>query len=140
MPPKIPKPATPEAQLLLRVAERDWTAAHILAQHAAPISTIGFHVQQYVEKVMKAVLVSHAVIFRRTHDLDELAALLMQNGITLPAPTDELTCLSPFAVTLRYNDMELGSRPRQLQAHEAIALMERSRVWVKEQLYEPNDD
>jgi HEPN domain-containing protein len=75
--PNSPKPATPEAQALLRVAERDWITVNLLLQHPeAPLSSVYFHAQQYLEKVIKAVLVSNAVIFRRTHDLSELAELL----------------------------------------------------------------
>ncbi len=87
MPPIEPPRATAEAQALLRAAEQDWKTVILLAQHPdAPVSSIGFHVQQYFEKVMKAVLVSRAVTFRRTHDLEPLAALLEQSGIALPAP------------------------------------------------------
>ncbi|MBN2391129.1 MAG: HEPN domain-containing protein [Anaerolineae bacterium] len=60
-----PQPATPEAQALLRVAEQDWKTVELLAQHPdAPTSSICFHAQQYLEKVMKAVLVSSAVTLR----------------------------------------------------------------------------
>jgi len=87
MRPDTPKPATPEARALLNAAERDWKTVEILSQHAeAPLSSICFHAQQYVEKVMKAVLVSNSIIFRRTHDLQELAALLEQMGIAAPLP------------------------------------------------------
>jgi HEPN domain-containing protein len=88
---RSPKPATPEAQTLLRVAEQDWKTVELLAQHSdAPTSSICFHAQQYLEKVMKAVLVSNAVIFRRTHDLEVLAALLAENEIALPLPIEQL--------------------------------------------------
>jgi len=87
MSPNEPKPATPEAQALLRAAGRDWKTVELLLQHHdAPVSSVGFHAQQYLEKVMKAVLVSNAVIFRRTHDLEKLADLLERQGIELPLP------------------------------------------------------
>ena len=76
MPPHEPKPVIPEAQALLRAASRDEKTIEVLLQHPdAPISSICFHAQQYLEKTMKAVMVSNAVIFRRTHDLKELADL-----------------------------------------------------------------
>lgn len=77
MSPNEPKPPTPEARALLRAAEGDWITVELLLQHRdAPVASVGFHAQQYMEKVMKAVLVSNAVIFHRTHDLEELADLL----------------------------------------------------------------
>ncbi len=102
MSPNEPKPATPEAQALLRAASRDWKTVELLLQHHdAPVSSVGFHAQQYLEKVIKAVLVSNAVIFRRTHDLEKLADLLERQGIELPLPKDQLRRLNPFAVIIR---------------------------------------
>jgi HEPN domain-containing protein len=141
MPPDNPKPATPEARALLRVAERDWKTVKLLAQHPdAPVSIVCFHAQQYLEKVMKAVLVSNAVIFRRTHDLGELAELLEQQGITPPMPTDKLMRLNPFAVTLRYQDFEQDIELVSIETHEAVKIIEMARVWVKEQIYESHHD
>ena len=87
MTPNEPKPATAEARALLRAAERDSKTVELLLQHPdAPISSVCFHAQQYLEKAMKAVLVSNAAIFRRTHDLEELADLLDQKEIEPPLP------------------------------------------------------
>jgi hypothetical protein len=59
-----PKPATPEAQSLLRAAGRDWQTVEILMRAPeSPITSVCFHAQQYLEKIMKAVLVSNSVIF-----------------------------------------------------------------------------
>ena len=97
MPPNDSKPATPEAQALLRTATRDWKTVEVLLRHPdSPVTSVCFHAQQYLEKVIKAVLVSNGVIFRRTHDLGELADLLDQQGIALPMPKDQLTRLNPF--------------------------------------------
>ena len=38
----------------------------------------GFFTQQVVEKCLKAVALYHGVVFRRTHDLDELVELAHQ--------------------------------------------------------------
>lgn len=141
MPPNDPKPATPEAQALLYAAERDWKTVELLSQHPdAPVSSVCFHAQQYLEKVMKAVLVSNAVIFRRTHDLGELADLLNRQGVALPMPTDQLTRLNPFAVTLRYQDIEQDIEPVSIETDEAVGIIEIARAWVKEQIYELHND
>lgn len=133
MPPNEPKPATAEARALLRAAGRDWKTVELLLQHAdAPISSVCFHAQQYLEKAMKAVLVSNAVIFRRTHDLEELADLLEQKEIEPPLPEDQLKRLNPFSVTIRYEDMELTL----IDIHTVAEMMENGRAWVERQIYE----
>ncbi len=44
----------------------------------------GFHWQQAVEKILKAVLASKAVAYRRTHDLEALFELLVKAETPLP--------------------------------------------------------
>lgn len=41
---------------------------------------------------------------RRTHDLAALGQSILNDGGTLPLPTDELRRLNPFALGFRYND------------------------------------
>jgi len=97
MPPNEPKPATPEAQALLRVADRGWKTVELLLQHPdAPVSSVGFHAQHYLEKAIKAVLVSNAVIFRRTHDLEELADLLDRQGHRVAAAQGPVEATEPI--------------------------------------------
>jgi HEPN domain-containing protein len=128
-----PKPATPEAQALLRAAGRDWKTVELLLQHHdAPISSIGFHAQQYLEKVIKAVLVSNTVVFRYTHDLEELADLLERQGIELPLPRDQLKRLNPFAVTVRYEDVEITLT----DVNTVAEMMMHVHTWVERQIYE----
>ena len=128
---RSPKPATPEAQALLHVAEQDRKTVELLTQHLdAPVSSICFHTQQYVEKVMKAVLVSNAVIFRRTHDLEVLATLLTENEIVLPLPIDQLKQLNPFAVTLRYGEIDFAL----LDVPTVLEMMKNTRVWVEKHI------
>ncbi|MEE8390677.1 MAG: HEPN domain-containing protein [Anaerolineae bacterium] len=133
MSPNEPKPATPEAQALLRAAGRDWKTVELLLQHHdAPVSSVGFHAQQYLEKVIKAVLVSNAVIFRRTHDLEELADLLERQGIEPPLPKDQLRRLNPFAVIIRYQDIEITLT----DINTVAEMMEHVHAWVERQIYE----
>ena len=69
-----------------------------------------------MEKSLKAVLFSRQVEFRRTHDLAELALLLRQNGIETPVADNQLQRLNPFAVTFRYEDLDI-----ELITREGIA-------------------
>lgn len=131
MPLNNPKPATPEAQALLKAAQRDWKTVEVLARDPdSPGPSVCFHAQQYVEKAIKAVLVSNGIVFRRTHDLGELTELLVQQGIVLPMPKDKLIRLNPFAATLRYQDVEFPS----IETDEVLEIIEMTCVWLKEQL------
>jgi HEPN domain-containing protein len=66
-----------QARLLLRKARQD---AVIVERAVNDIETadeiVGFHVRQAAEKCFKAVLCSHGIVYRRTHDLQELHDLL----------------------------------------------------------------
>lgn len=125
------KPATPEGKTLLRIAARDRKTFDLLRGiPEAPLPSICFHAQQAVEKWLKAVLVSHCVVFRRTHDLEDLASLLEAQGIPLPLPVEELRKLNPFAVTFRYDDEDIARISRE----ELTQIMEVVGHWVEERL------
>jgi len=53
------------------------------------------------------VLVSNSAVFRRTHDLLELARLIQSLNLPLPVTEDDLSRLNPCAVTLRYADADV---------------------------------
>jgi HEPN domain-containing protein len=98
-------PFTEEAQRLLRLAERDMQTFRILAAHPeAALASTCFHAQQCAEKALKAVLTLRHAHFPRTHNLEELAQLVGDLGLTLPLPARELRRLSPFAIEFRYDD------------------------------------
>ena len=66
-----------EAQAWLRKADDDVRSAQVdLAADPPLIEDALFHCQQAAEKAAKAFLTAHDTIFRKTHDLDELAAAL----------------------------------------------------------------
>lgn len=62
----------------------------------------GFHVQQAVEKALKAWLCSIGIPYPKTHDLDELGALLEEAGQEIPKFLDGLLEFTDFAVAFRY--------------------------------------
>jgi HEPN domain-containing protein len=93
------------ARRLLALAERDLTSFRALSTHPeVDISATGFFAQQAVEKCLKAVAEYHGIVFRRTHDVDELVDLLMQHDVSMPFPSDQFSVLNPFAVILRYEE------------------------------------
>jgi HEPN domain-containing protein len=89
----------------LTLAERDLTSFRALSTHPeVDISATGFFAQQAVEKCLKAVAEYHGIVFRRTHDVDELVDLLLQHNVNMPFPSDQFSVLNPFAVILRYEE------------------------------------
>jgi HEPN domain-containing protein len=70
------------ARRLLVLAERDIISFRALSSHPeVDISATGFFAQQVVEKCLKAVAEYHGIVFRRTHDVDELVDLLLQHQV-----------------------------------------------------------
>lgn len=70
-----------QAQALLRVVRRDLTALH--GMHDPTIfadEIFGFHVQQAVEKSLKAWLSVLGIAFPFTHDLSRLLVLIRDTG------------------------------------------------------------
>ena len=93
------------ARRLLALAERDITSFRALTTHPeVDISATGFFAQQVVEKCLKAIAEYHGIVFRRTHDVDELVDLLLQHNVIMPFPPDQFSILNPFAVILRYEE------------------------------------
>lgn len=64
----------------------------------------GFHCQQAVEKLLKALLAAVGVGFGRTHDLGHLMDLVSDRGHILPTSTLDLDRLTPYGTILRYDD------------------------------------
>ena len=117
------------AAWLAKVAE-DFRVAEALAELAEPLEdAICFHCQQAAEKLLKALLVAAEVSPPRTHDLEELAALLAPSS-PLPESVDEaLTYLTEFAVIPRY-PVRAGLRSVD-RAHRARRDLESFFAWVE---------
>jgi HEPN domain-containing protein len=102
------------ARRLLTLAQRDIISFLALATHPeVDITATGFFAQQAVEKCLKSVAEYHGIVFRKTHDVDELVDLLLQNNIELPFPSEQFSHLNPFAVILRYEETPFISMSRE---------------------------
>jgi HEPN domain-containing protein len=110
---------------LLALAEKDYKAALILARAEDPqTEAAGFHLQQAIEKSLKAWLALRGVDYPRTHDLNPLLGLLEDQGESIERFWSLLE-LNPFAVQFRYelageafpNFEQLAQLTRQLLAH-----------------------
>lgn len=85
----------------LAKADEDWLAVSWLLDERSPvISPALFHLQQCVEKLIKAYLTAQGCPFERRHDLAYLLSLAGDPDLERYA--DLLDELTPFAVEIRY--------------------------------------
>jgi HEPN domain-containing protein len=99
--------AIEEARRLLRIASADFAACvALIGAPGVRFANAAFHGQQAIEKALKAVLTAKGMNFGRTHNLVALAGQLAQAGEVLPETGDFLSLVNPYAVTLRYDDMD----------------------------------
>ena len=91
---------------------------------------VGFHAQQAVEKLIKAVLAAHCVTFMKSHALSYLIGLVEEHEIEAPKELSEADVLSPWAVEFRYE----GDEPPALDRSAALALVEQVRTWAENEL------
>jgi HEPN domain-containing protein len=116
------------ARRLLVLAERDITSFRALTTHPeVDISATGFFAQQVVEKCLKSIAEYHGIVFRRTHDVDELVDLLLQHKVSMPFPPDQFSNLNPFAVILRYEETPYVS----MRLDEMKRLVDLAYEWAK---------
>lgn len=94
-----PEHGTPEDWV--RYAKRDLGLASIPASDDAMRECLAFHIQQAVEKSIKAVLVSRSIDFPYTHNLKILLDLL-PSDLSLPVDADEVAGLTDYVVSGRY--------------------------------------
>ena len=119
------------AEVLLRKARGDeFTVEKLIPDPASQDEIIGFHAQQAVEKLLKAVLAHHAVPYPRIHDLTALVDLLRENKISFPVNLEEIDRLTPFATVFRYADLAVEP-PRGFDRSWALDLVRRVRAWVE---------
>ena len=113
----------------LRKAEADEAAMLLLASGTRIDGAIvGFHAQQSVEKRLKALLCFRKVYFPRTHDIQTLLDAVSQSGMAVPDEIEAAAELTPFAVTLRYDDIADESDLPEIR--RLIALTASVREWI----------
>lgn len=93
------------AQLLLRKARSHRIVLdHVGLDPAFADMIVGFHAQQAIEKLIKAVLSHDQIAYPRVNDLDRLLHLLEAEQIAQPPGAQQLGSLTPWATHLRYED------------------------------------
>jgi HEPN domain-containing protein len=116
--------------LLLKAAQDEYVLDAFLNDAQAPVEIIGFHAQQAVEKLLKAVILAADGTFPTSHRIAELFDLARELGASLPDNLDELRFLTPFAVEFRYDVMpEEPEEP--LDAQRVRQLIRELRTWTE---------
>jgi hypothetical protein len=95
-------PIDKQASVLLIKAAEDEA---VLTLEGIPDGPFGFHVQQAIEKLLKAFLCQRSIDYRFTHDLNHLANMLRSAGGELPDCCKDFSLIGEYAVTHRYDDI-----------------------------------
>ena len=119
-----------------KAAEDEVLVDEVIGSSRVSDAVIGFHCQQAVEKLLKALLSHLGIRFRKTHDLRELLDLLDDHGFSVPEHLREIDYLSPFAVELRYGIL-FREMEAPLDRREARRLVREVRSWVEREIGQP---
>jgi len=130
-----------EALLWLTKANADITGGRTLLAGGQP-DLAAFHVQQALEKALKALLVAAAQDVRRTHDIDQLATLARGHWQDLVATPFPLAAVSQWYVTTRYPDPDalLPTIAEVEEALEAVASLISRIIALRPPAAGPDDD
>jgi hypothetical protein len=129
--PAEPRSGDDLAQLLMEKAAGDEKILfRLIDEDDIPDDGLGFHAQQAVEKMIKAVLAHNEVPYERTHNIAYLLTLL--DGASIPKPDNavDLPTLSPWAAELRYARQPEAVPDRM----EMRSLVEQTKAWAESQL------
>ena len=125
------------AELLLAKARDDETLIEeIILNYKIKDEIIGFHAQQASEKLLKALLMSKNISYRRTHDLRELIDLISDYYIEFPETLMEIRTLSPFAVEFRYDYIPMEEE-EDFNRQKALEMVQQLRIWIENILLKP---
>lgn len=86
-------------------ADEDWWVVQVMtAQPSYPASLVCYHCQQYVEKLLKALLTAHGIESPRSHDLRRLIEMTSPYVSELAILSDRADLLTSYAAQSRYPD------------------------------------
>lgn len=122
------------ALILLKKAGQDLTAVKKwLADVDISDEIIGFHVQQAIEKSLKAILLRQRVEYPRTHNLRFLIDLCENNNVQVPPEFLQVDIFNRFAVQWRY-DLLSPTSQTTLDRDDAYSLAAGVWNWAKRQV------
>lgn len=107
-------------------AQADWGTVEVLLGNTdSPRESIAFHCQQYVEKLLKALLTLHDIEAPRTHDLRRLVQLAAPAAPDLSNLADVADLLTDHAVAMRYPD-----EWREIEAEEVQTILDATKQYA----------
>ncbi len=100
-----------------------------------------YHIQQAVEKCLKAIIIEHDLAFQRTHSIRGLVNIITRSGMTVEIEEDDIDLIDSIFMPARY---PLGSAlpsfdPDQAICEQCLRIIERIRNWTDEILREPEE-
>ena len=98
-------------------------AQRLLGTSSQYSGIIGFHAQQAVEKLLKALLLAHDVAFPKTHDLALLLDLVARVEPLLAESLLDAEHLTPYSVTARYPAYTKKRPPMGAEAAVRLAIL-----------------
>ena len=117
-------------------AEKDYAAVQWLQQAPIPdYDIICFHIQQCIEKYLKAWLQAANLLIPRSHDLKELLALIVPTVPMWQTWEPDFSEISKYAVATRYP----GDSATADNAMHAMQICDQVRHAIREQLKLPLD-
>jgi len=114
-----------------RKGDSDLANAKVCLAAQQCLDTACFHSQQAAEKYIKAYLVAYDVDFPFIHNLEKLLELCAEKDSAFSGLEELGESLTPYAVSLRY-DQDFW--PDQPTVEEAVEAAERIRSFVVERL------
>jgi HEPN domain-containing protein len=129
-PKSIPGPSS--AFDWLARAKGDLALARGPLPEGAFLEDLCFHAQQAAEKAIKALYVHHGLVFRYTHDLDDLLTTLKKHGISIPAAVADSIVLTSYAWESRYPG--IAEPVAEEEYREAVRLAGEVIAWAEKEL------
>jgi hypothetical protein len=120
----------------VRKAESDLAAVRRTVASEGPYDTGLFHCQQAVEKYLKALLAVHNINYPKIHDVTVLAEPAEPFCPALATLSFSLAEFNPFAVTIRYDDLDLDNDLSLPLLQEMSAKVEQVRAIISADLPE----
>ena len=115
-------------------ADEDIHVLEILLNDSRTSDAIwGFHAQQAVEKLLKAILTNRDLSFPFVHRLLDLADLLNDAGCPIPDDYEPLLDLTPYAVEFRYSPLGATNAP-SLVRQPILALIRSFRDYASDMI------
>lgn len=118
-----------KADLLDRASTDLWSARgllQILTGDEFELDVIAYHTHQAVEKMMKYILNSHGIVFKKTHIIEELCEQFEESDLELPQWLDiNAPMITRWATETRYGDDLVAVKKRVLD------ILEKSEIWHK---------